>query len=169
MSILIIGIISDTHEKDSSVVDELIKRNFKEVDLLIHVGDFTSYKVLESLNNNSRFLGVQGNNDDLTIKQKLKEKDVLSVSGYKIGLYHGHGSGKTTVDRALQAFKDTAIDIIIFGHSHMPLIQTKYKILLINPGSPLVKRKERWYSFVILDLEKDHIGIELKFFQNKPI
>jgi uncharacterized protein len=164
---LIIGIISDTHEKDSTAVKEFVEKNLKKLDILIHVGDFTCFKVLEALSHNFKLIGVQGNNDDLTIKQKLKEIEVLLVSGYKIGLYHGHGNGKNAAERALQAFKDIAVDIIIFGHSHMPLIQTKDRKLLINPGSPLVKRKERWYSFAILHIEENHINIELKMFESK--
>jgi uncharacterized protein len=166
---LLIGVISDTHEEKLSTVEKFIEKNLKELDLLIHVGDYTSFKVLELFNSRFKFLGVQGNNDDFNIKHKLREKEVLLICNYKIGLYHGHGSGKTTIERALEAFKDSSVDIIIFGHSHMPLIQTKNKVLLINPGSPLAKRREHWYSFVILQIEKDNIDIKLKMFENKPI
>jgi putative phosphoesterase len=61
-------------------------------------------------------------------------------------------------------FKDDKADIIIFGHSHQPIIKTINKTLMLNPGSPISKRRERWFSVIILELEKDYINANLKFF-----
>lgn len=61
-------------------------------------------------------------------------------------------------------FKDDKIDIIIFGHSHQPVIKTINKTLMLNPGTPTSKRKERWYSVIILELSKGYINAQLKFF-----
>ena len=98
----------------------------------------------------------------------LKEKMIIPVEGYKIGLYHGHGNSKNTLERAYTAFSGDKVDIIVFGHSHQPLILTKNKILMINPGSPSYKRKEPWYSYVILEIEDKKImftkTLQLKFF-----
>jgi putative phosphoesterase len=81
---------------------------------------------------------------------------------YKIGIYHGHGDEKTTIERAYEIFKDENVDIIIFGHSHKPAILTKNKILMLNPGSLTSKRAERWFSYIILNLEKEGIDVQIK-------
>lgn len=165
---MLIGIISDTHiSKDISFIENFIKTNLKEVDIIIHLGDFIENSVYELLKSTKKFIGVFGNNDDLNIKGALNEKDILEINNIKIGLYHGHGMGKTSMERAYEKLKDDKVDVIIFGHSHMPLIETKNKILFINPGSPCNKRKERWYSYILLKLEGKNISAELKLWENK--
>lgn len=142
-----IGIISDTHisKKTSAFLDKLDKY-FHEVDLIIHAGDYIDKNVLESLKKYKNFIGVWGNVDHNEIKCLLKEKQIVTLEKYKIGIFHGHGNGKTTLDRAYKTFEKDNPDIIIFGHSHQPIIITKNNTLMINPGSITNKRRERWFS-----------------------
>lgn len=160
-----IGIISDTHiSKDTYKIEEILKKYFRDVDLIIHAGDYKSIKVIETIRNVKKFVGVWGNNDGNNIRQQVREKEILKLNGYKIGIYHGHGEGKTTIDKAYEIFKEDKVDIIIFGHSHQPIIKTINKTLMLNPGTPTSKRKERWYSLIILELEKEFISAQIKFF-----
>ena len=161
-----IAILSDTHvKKHSDKLFRLIDTLFKEVDMIIHAGDYISPIVVSKLREHKNFVGVWGNNDKGYIRDLLKEKVILSVEGYKIGLYHGHGNSKNTLQTAYDKFIDDKIDIIIFGHTHQPLVLTKNKILMINPGSPSYKRREPWYSYVILDLQDKKINVSLHFFK----
>jgi putative phosphoesterase len=160
-----IGIISDTHiSKDVYKIEELLNRNFKDVDLIIHAGDFKSVKVIDLIKKHKNFIGVWGNNDGEAVRSQIKEKEIIKLNNYKIGIYHGHGEAKTTMERAYDVFKEDKVDIIIFGHSHQAIIKTINKTLILNPGSPTSKHKERWYSFIILELEKDYINAYIKFF-----
>ena len=132
--------------------------------MIIHAGDYVSSTLLSKLREHKNFVGVWGNNDKKCIRNLLNEKIILSLEGYKIGLCHGHGNNKSTLNTAYDKFIDDKVDIIIFGHSHQPLIVTKNKILMINPGSPSCKRREQWYSYVILEIENNKISAQLKFF-----
>lgn len=49
---------------------------------------------------------------------------------------------KNTLDRIYSIFKDDNVDIILFGHSHQPMIKTKNKTLIINPGSPSKNKRK---------------------------
>lgn len=163
-----IGIISDTHiSKDLYKINELLKKYFQDADLIIHAGDFKSPKVIDIIKNQKQFVGVFGNNDGDAVKEKVREKEILYLEGYKIGVHHGHGSSKDTIERAYEVFKDDKVDIIIFGHSHQPIIKTINKILMLNPGSPTSKRKDRWYSYIVLELYKDSIKAQINFFERK--
>lgn len=160
-----IVILSDTHaKKHNDKLFKLIDNLFKEADMIIHAGDYISPSVVLKLKEHDNFVGVWGNNDKSYIRDILKEKEILSIEGYKIGLYHGHGTSKNTLTTAYDKFVDDKVDIIIFGHTHQPLILTKNKILMINPGSPSCKRREKWYSYVILEIEDKTIDVQLKFF-----
>ncbi|WP_425544731.1 metallophosphoesterase family protein [Clostridium oceanicum] len=168
MILIKIGVISDTHiDKNTHKLDKFIDKSLKNVDMIIHLGDFTSFKVVEKLKRSKKFIGVWGNNDRNEIKKNLKEKEIIKLCGYRIGLFHGHGKGKNTMDRAYETFKNDKVDIIIFGHSHQPIVKTKNKILIINPGSPMRKLKERWFSYVVLNLEREKIEANICFYEKK--
>ena len=155
-----VAIISDTHlKKDSGQLNNLITE-FRNADLVIHAGDFGGAWILEYLRHQFNFIGVWGNIDDDTIKVSLQEKLIVQIGPYKVGIFHGHGKGKTTIERAYTNFENDQVDIIIFGHSHQPIICTKNKVLMLNPGSLINKRQERWFSYIMLTV--DSLGLQAK-------
>ena len=159
-----IGILSDTHlEKHPEKILDYIDKCFNDVDLLIHAGDYTNSKVINLIESRCKFVGVHGNVDKSYVRELVKEKEVIEVCGYRIGIFHGHGEKKTTIERAYDTFSGDKVDIIIFGHSHQPSITTKNKILMLNPGSLSRKRKEPWFSYIILTLDKDNMSAQLQF------
>ncbi|MCC3377775.1 metallophosphoesterase, partial [Cohnella sp. REN36] len=79
-------------------------------------------------------------------------KKVLTFGKYRIGLVHGDGKSKTTERRAVDAFAKEDVHIIIFGHSHIPLLRWHEGRLLFNPGSPTDKRRQPQFSYGILEL-----------------
>ncbi len=163
-----IGIISDTHiTKDSKSFIDLLDIHLKEVDLIIHAGDYVDEAVIKTMENFRAFIGVWGNVDSPEVRALIKEKEVINIEGYKIGVYHGHGKGSSTLDRAYEKFESDDVDIIIFGHSHQPLVKTKNGILMLNPGSLTNKRFERWFSYIILELHPEGIDLQFKFFPEK--
>jgi len=156
-----IAIISDTHlKRNTGQLDNLITL-FRNADLVIHAGDYGGTWVLEYLQHHFNFIGVWGNIDDNTIKTSLQEKLIIQIGAYQIGVFHGHGEGKTTIERAYNNFKNDQVDIIIFGHSHQPIISTKNKVLMLNPGSFFNKRQERWFSYIMLTADSDGLQANL--------
>ncbi|CAK7062444.1 metallophosphoesterase family protein [Tissierella sp.] len=160
-----IGIISDTHiTKNISSFIDFLDTYFKEVDIIVHSGDYISIEVIEALQKYKNFIGVWGNVDEPEVKNLIKEKEIVTIEGYRIGIFHGHGNSSNTLDRAYEKFREDDVDIIIFGHSHQPLVKTKKGILMLNPGSLTNKRQERWYSYIILELNTESIDLQFKFF-----
>lgn len=158
-----IAIISDTHlKKNSGQLDHLMTE-FCDADLVIHAGDYGGAWVVEYLQNHFNFIGVWGNIDDVTIKTYLQEKLILNIGPYQVGVCHGHGKMKTTIERAYANFENSIVDIIIFGHSHQPIISTKNKILMLNPGSLTNKRQERWFSYIMLTVDSSGLRAKLVF------
>ena len=159
-----IGIISDTHIKnDNGNIKEILNTYFKDVDMIIHAGDYIDETVVNALMSHKKFFGVSGNVDNPKVNELLNERELITLEGYRIGIFHGHGKGGTTLTRAYNSFKDDQVDIIIFGHSHQPLINTMNKILMLNPGSLRNKRKERWFSYIILELQPSRIKVNIEF------
>ncbi|SET48809.1 hypothetical protein SAMN05421676_10575 [Salinibacillus kushneri] len=127
----------------------------KEADLIIHTGDWKSIDVYHTLAEYADVKGVYGNVDGDDITAKLPAKQKIEVNGFTIGIVHGHGEKKTTEKRALEAFQGEEPDILIFGHSHIPLLRYFKNTLLLNPGSPTDKRRLPYYSFSILEINNE--------------
>ncbi|MFZ3579773.1 metallophosphoesterase family protein [Virgibacillus sp. DJP39] len=138
----------------------------KTADLIIHAGDWKSMEVYRTLSKYAEVKGVYGNVDSDEIKEQFPALQIVEVIGYKIGIVHGHGERKTTEKRAIEAFDEKEVDVIIFGHSHIPLIRYFKKVLVMNPGSPTDKRKLPYYSYGTIEIDKE-IKAELIFYSNK--
>jgi putative phosphoesterase len=159
-----VAVLADTHFKNNKLnLPQMVIKHLEGIDGIIHCGDVKEKGLLDVLEAYAPVFAVHGNVDDEGLQWKLKEKLVINLNNYRIGIVHGHGEKGKTADRAIEAFKNTEIDILLFGHSHQPLLQTKKGVLMINPGSPTVKRREKKHSMVILNLEED-LHCEFIFF-----
>jgi len=155
-------VLSDTHmPKREKFLPPRLVEELKVADLIIHAGDWQTIDVYNHLKTFAKVEGVFGNVDDEDIKDMFPEKRIVEAGRYKIGITHGHGSGKTTEKRAVQMFADERVDCIIFGHSHIPIKKDYKGILLFNPGSPTDRRRQEKYSFGVItigeSLEAEHI------------
>jgi uncharacterized protein len=155
-------VLSDTHiPKRAKSLPPRLLEELKDANLIIHAGDWQTIDVYNQLKTFAIVEGVFGNVDDENIKEMFPEKRIVDACGYKIGITHGHGTGKTTEKRAIQKFADDKVDCIIFGHSHIPIKKYDDGMLLFNPGSPTDKRRQEKYSFgiftIVDTLEANHI------------
>ncbi len=129
---MIIGVISDTHARSLENIPSQVKANMGEVDLIVHAGDFTEATVVEGLKGFGEMRAVAGNMDAPEVKGMLPSRDIFEVNGKRIGVTHGSGGPYDLAERVRQMFDD--VDIIIFGHSHMPCNEVQEGCLLFNPG-----------------------------------
>lgn len=128
-----IGILSDTHLTNiTQDFRKTIEDLFRGVEMIIHAGDMTGMGIFDYLSN-WELRAVRGNMDDFELHSVLPEKRIENIMGKSIGIIHGNGSPKGIEERVLREFRN--VDIIIFGHSHVPLETKKNGVLLFNPGS----------------------------------
>lgn len=161
-----IGVVSDTHlprfgrALPRALVDGL---RAAEVDLILHLGDWTAELALDLLTAIAPTDGVAGNNDPPALHERLGAVKVVEVDGVRLGLTHGHlGRGRTTPQRARSVFADEAgLGAILYGHSHIPLLTpppTAGAPWLVNPGSPTDKRRQPRFTWVLLTLDGGHLA-----------
>ena len=128
-----IGVLSDTHVSEIGQLPQSLVRRLAEVDLIVHLGDYTGKEVLDGLRRLGNFRGVRGNMDPASVRQELPETDMLEVEGKRIGLIHGWGSPTGMEEKVRSRFSD--VDAILYGHTHMPANRVQDGVLLLNPGS----------------------------------
>ena len=127
-----IGVISDTHVATFSNIPAPILKALAGVDLIIHAGDFTELAILDGLKALVAVKAVCGNMDSSQLKRILPQKELFVVNGKNVGLIHGSGERMGIASRTRELFSD--VDLIIYGHSHIPYNQYLRGSLLFNPG-----------------------------------
>jgi putative phosphoesterase len=166
---MIIGILSDTHiPARAKALPAIVLEHLSRADHIIHAGDINALDVLDVLEKLAPVTAVAGNTDEPETKRRLPEIVTVTLGGKRFGVFHGHGSGRTTLLRVIGGFQNQEPDCIVFGHSHQPYCRFHGNTLLLNPGSPTDKRRNPLYSFAVLDIALtleprliffDHTGI----------
>jgi len=129
-----LGVLSDTHLASvNNDFKRIVKSAFRDVDMILHAGDMTSAEVLDYLSNWD-IRAVRGNMDDFKLKALLPDKRIEEIEGVRIGIMHGRGGPEGIEELVLSEFEE--VDLIVFGHSHVPLNSAKKGVRLFNPGSP---------------------------------
>ncbi len=131
-------VVGDTHVLAFKKISLEIVTAMRNADYVVHVGDYTSKNVLDGLLKlkDQRFKGVYGNADPLDIQNELTSTEIFEILGKRIGITHPAvgGSDKLTRKRVLSEFKEFNVDAILYGHTHVPLLEFQGDILLVNPG-----------------------------------
>lgn len=162
-----IGVVSDTHiHSPSKPLPQALINGLQGVDMILHAGDWMVLEVVQMLEEIAPVDGVAGNNDGSEIVEKFGRSKILKFGNHRVGIVHGDGMHKTTEIRAWETFSGDNVDVIIFGHSHIPLQVHHQGVLLFNPGSPTDKRRQPEYSYGILEL-KDSIVAKHYYYADK--
>ncbi|WP_334072806.1 MULTISPECIES: metallophosphoesterase family protein [Paenibacillus] len=167
-----IGVVSDTHmPKKGKMLPPALIAAFRHVDLIIHLGDWTSLMVYDQLAALAPVEGIAGNNDPIEIVARFGYRKILTLGPgrVRVGLTHGHlpeGRG-TAREKAVRAFPNERLDAVLFGHSHKPLLERANGMLLFNPGSPTDKRRQKYYSAGILHLTDSGLTAKHLYFEAK--
>jgi len=119
-----VGVISDTH---GHLPDWVLPR-FARCRLILHAGDVGSPGILSALNRVAPLVAVRGNMDRDGWAKSLPDFDMLDI-GNKT-LYITHDLGLMDLDPAA-----AGVQIVVYGHTHRPLVEKRGGILYINPGS----------------------------------
>jgi len=126
-------VISDTHDKNHELLGNLINK-LSPIDLVIHAGD--SECDLHSIRNvigKTKLQIVSGNMD---FASDFPAACVFDIGKSTVFLTHGHKYHvKRGLDRLVDAAKAYNADTIIFGHTHIPMLEEKSGITMLNPGS----------------------------------
>jgi putative phosphoesterase len=130
-----IGVLSDTHLREPhSEFKKWIESHFRDVEKIFHTGDFVDLSVAEYLSSQKELIAVFGNMDPPEIRKAFPRKRVIEIGNFKIGLVHGGGPPFGMESRARDEFDD--VDVIVYGHTHMPAHHQVKNIYFFNPGSP---------------------------------
>ncbi|WP_270888201.1 metallophosphoesterase family protein [Pedococcus sp. 5OH_020] len=142
-------LLADTHvPKRARDLPAAVWREVDDADVVIHAGDWVEVPLLDSLVERSRRLvGVYGNNDHGVLTERLPEVARVELEGVRLGVVHETGQAKGREERCSAQFPD--LDVLVFGHSHIPWdTTTSTGLRLLNPGSPTDRRRQPFCTFM---------------------
>ncbi|HIM37872.1 MAG TPA: metallophosphoesterase [Dehalococcoidia bacterium] len=178
-----IGVISDTHNPSVRAdPPPEVATAFRGVDLILHAGDIYLPSCLDWLEKIAPVYAVElGSDAHFSNDSRVVDKTrVLRLEGQSIGITHDllvpgmaqeiteysplsrHFPANADLSAALETVFDTTVNIVIFGHTHYPVVEEFQDILMVNPGSPsLPKQLRRLGQVAILDLGPNHKRAEI--------
>ena len=155
-------VLADTHlPKRAKVLPEVVLAALETTDGVVHAGDWVDEATLELLLASSpQVIGVAGNNDGEGLHRRLAEVAVAVVEGVRLAVVHETGAATGRERRMDERFPEA--DVLVFGHSHIPWDTTSPGGLrLLNPGSPIDRRRQPRCTYGVLTLDAGSASWEL--------
>lgn len=150
---MVLGLVSDTH----GLVRPDIFAALEGVELILHAGDVGGRSVLDELSAIAPVHAVFGNTD-APGEPGLRAHVSLDIEGLSIHLSHGHELGSPTAERLLARYTE---DVIVFGHTHRPLLERSGSRLVVNPGAAGPRRFNLKPSVARMRVEKGRADVEI--------
>jgi len=115
----------------------------ERADVVIHAGDWVGAGLLDDLEARARrLIGVYGNNDGPALRERLPEVAYADLGGMRLAVVHETGASTGREARCRARFP--GVDVLVFGHSHIPwdTVDPDSGLRLLNPGSPTDRRRQ---------------------------
>ena len=147
-------VFSDSHGSLGNMY-EAVER--ESPDRVLHLGDhFRDAEDLDLAFGGLDILYVPGNCD---YAAQIPANLEIEIDGVRIFLTHGHLFGvKTGLTRLLLEGKRLGAQLVLFGHTHRPLLEQRDGIWLLNPGSCSASSG----SYAVVDLGAGGFECELR-------
>jgi uncharacterized protein len=165
---ILLGVVADTHAsltrsgRSLEPVVEFFRR--MKVGLILHAGDAGHASLLQSLEHIAPTVAVRGNADPLELIETLPDRVWIETGSRNVLLLHGH-HGRTAL-KAARAAAAPGVDLVVFGHSHKPLIEQEGRTILFNPGSPTERRWNPHFGVGLVRVSDAALEPELVLFDD---
>ena len=147
-----IGLISDTH----GLVRPGVLDALRGVEVILHAGDVGS-GVLAELRAIAPVMAVRGNTDPIG-DPELAQSVEREFDGVRVHVSHGHELGSPRPATLLAAYD---ADVIVYGHTHTPLVQQADGRWVVNPGAAGPRRFSLPASLARMTISGGAVSIQL--------
>ena len=149
----VLGVISDTH----GMLRPDVHTALAGVELILHAGDVGGDEILIELALIAPVRAVYGNTDAPGQPGLSPAIDIV-IGGVSIHVSHGHEVGSPTPQKLLECY---VADVVVYGHTHRPLITRTTDRLVLNPGAAGPRRFDIMPSVARLTIADGRAEAEL--------
>jgi uncharacterized protein len=145
--------LADTHApRRWRVCPPRVAAHLRRADLILHAGDVCTASVLTELAEYAPVVAVLGNNDGPDVAAwGAPATAELDLDGLHVAMVHDSGAAAGRMVRMRRRFP--AADLVVFGHSHIPLDESGPGLRIFNPGSPTDRRRQPHGTLGVLDID----------------
>jgi putative phosphoesterase len=146
-------VLSDTHSpRRWKGLPPAVAEHLVGADAILHAGDVCTADVLELLGQWAPVHAVMGNNDKPEVADwGAPESLELDLGGLSVAMIHDSGAAVGRARRMRRRFPGA--ELVVFGHSHIPLDLAEDGLRIFNPGSPTDRRRQPHGTLGVLDIE----------------
>jgi putative phosphoesterase len=159
---LTLTILADTHlpRRAKHLPDE-VWAAVGSSDVVIHAGDWTTAGLLDDLSARSRrLIACYGNNDGADLRARLPLVARAELDGVRLAVVHETGQKQGREQR--MAALHPEVDVLVFGHSHIPWdTRADTGLRLLNPGSPTDRRRQPFCTFMTATIDAGAFDVRL--------
>ena len=152
-------LLADTHvpRRARDLPDELWAQ-IDRADVVVHAGDWVDESLLDRLSERAaRLIACWGNNDGPEIRARVPQSARATLDGVRLGVVHETGPSAGRDKRMSAAYPD--LDVLVFGHSHIPWdTTTPTGLRLLNPGSPTDRRRQPAPTYLTAQISDGHLA-----------
>jgi uncharacterized protein len=158
---VLVAVIADTHmPRGARRLPNGCEERLREADLILHAGDFVEAGVLAELEElGPPVAAVRGNVDSDELRGRLPAEREVRAGGARIAMVHDAGPRRGRLRRLRHRFPGA--DAVVFGHSHIPLLERDGGFQIFNPGSPTERRRAPSHSMGIARADGGRVAFEL--------
>jgi uncharacterized protein len=149
----LLGLISDTHGLLRPGVHDALSG----VALILHAGDVGGAGILDELRRIAPVRAVFGNTDPAG-DPELADQILMNFEGMSVHVSHGHELGSPTPQRLADRY---GADVVVYGHTHRPLVTKLGGRLFVNPGAAGPKRFNLVPSVARLTISGGNAEVEI--------
>ena len=149
----LVGLISDTH----GLLRPRVHEALEGVALILHAGDVGGSGILDELRLIAPVRAVFGNTDPAG-DPELAAEITMNVDGMRVHVSHGHECGSPTPARLADRYD---ADVVVYGHTHRPLVTKLGGRLFVNPGAAGPKRFNLAPSVARLTISGGNAEVEI--------
>lgn len=145
-------VLSDTHSpRRWKGMPPAVAERLAGADAILHAGDVCTADVLELLGEWAPVHAVMGNNDQPDVAAwGAPESLELDLDGLSVAMIHDSGPAVGRARRMRRRFPKA--DLVVFGHSHIPMDVNEDGLRIFNPGSPTDRRRQPHGTVGVLEI-----------------
>ena len=160
-----VGIVSDSHQNLDSLRESaqwLVKK--EKVEVIIHLGDdWDDARILDEFE--VEVIKVPGVFSNYYQDPDIPNRKIVDFEGWKVLLTHTNTSHENDLPTDLnpeEVIAKKEVNVVLYGHTHIPKIEEVGKVLYLNPGH-LKKEDKKGHppSFGVIEFGKEKVEAKI--------
>ncbi|BBE21669.1 phosphoesterase [Arthrobacter sp. MN05-02] len=159
---LTLTLLADTHlPRRAKELPAEVWSAVESSDVVVHAGDWTEEALLDELESRAgRLIACYGNNDGDGLRARLPLVARAELDGVRLAVVHETGQKQGREARMAALYPD--VDVLVFGHSHIPWdTSADSGLRLLNPGSPTDRRRQPFCTYMTVVIGPRGVEAEL--------